>query len=95
MNQEKIRIRIITQKKILFDGEVNQVEIPSVDGALGVLPGHRPIIAALGSGEIVCKTNGGEQKFPVHGGYADVEKFTVNIYTNYGLEENEINNDSG
>ncbi|MFW6160222.1 MAG: F0F1 ATP synthase subunit epsilon [Acidobacteriota bacterium] len=95
MSQSRIKIRIITPGKVLFDGEASQVAIPSVDGALGILPGHRPLVIALGSGEVVCQRGNGEDKFPVHGGYADVEKYTVTLYTNQGLEENGMNNDSG
>jgi F-type H+-transporting ATPase subunit epsilon len=56
---EKIHLEIVTPEKQIFSGDVDSVIVPSTTGYLGVLPGHAPLLAELGIGEISYKI--GEQ----------------------------------
>jgi F-type H+-transporting ATPase subunit epsilon len=49
---EKIHLEIVTPEKQLFSGAVDTVTVPSTTGYLGILPGHAPLLAELGIGEI-------------------------------------------
>jgi F-type H+-transporting ATPase subunit epsilon len=49
---EKIHLVIVTPEKQLFNGLVDQVTVPSSQGYLGILPGHAPLLAELGIGNI-------------------------------------------
>ena len=49
---EKIHLEIVTPEKQLFSGAVDYVTVPSTTGCLGILPGHAPLLAELGIGEI-------------------------------------------
>lgn len=49
---EKIHLEIVTPEKQLFSGDVDSVTVPSTTGYLGILPGHAPLLAQLGIGEI-------------------------------------------
>ena len=52
---EKIHLEIVTPEKQLFSGPVDEVTVPSTTGYLGILPGHAPLLAELGIGEITYK----------------------------------------
>jgi F-type H+-transporting ATPase subunit epsilon len=52
---EKIHLEIVTPEKQLFSGAVDSVTVPSTRGYLGILPGHAPLLAELGIGEISYK----------------------------------------
>jgi F-type H+-transporting ATPase subunit epsilon len=52
---EKIHLEIVTPEKQLFSGPVDRVTVPSTKGYLGILPGHAPLLAELGIGEISYK----------------------------------------
>lgn len=52
---EKIHLEIVTPEKQLFSGDVDSVTVPSTTGYLGILPGHAPLLAELGIGEITYK----------------------------------------
>lgn len=52
---EKIHLEIVTPEKQLFSGTVDEVTVPSTTGYLGILPGHAPLLAELGIGEIAYK----------------------------------------
>jgi F-type H+-transporting ATPase subunit epsilon len=49
---EKINLEIVTPEKHLFSGAVDSVTVPANTGYLGILPGHAPLLAELGIGEI-------------------------------------------
>ncbi len=49
---EKIHLVIVTPERQLFSGLVDQVTVPSTQGYLGILPGHAPLLAELGIGNI-------------------------------------------
>jgi F-type H+-transporting ATPase subunit epsilon len=52
---EKIHLEIVTPEKQLFSGTVDAVTVPANTGYLGILPGHAPLLAELGIGEISYK----------------------------------------
>ena len=49
---EKIHLEIVTPEKQLYSGDVDSVTVPANTGYLGILPGHSPLLAELGIGEI-------------------------------------------
>jgi F-type H+-transporting ATPase subunit epsilon len=53
---EKIHLEIVTPEKQIFSGAVDSVTVPSNVGYLGILPGHAPLLAELGIGEVSFKT---------------------------------------
>jgi len=52
---EKIHLEIVTPEKQVFSGAVDSVTVPSNTGYLGILPGHAPLLAELGIGEVSYK----------------------------------------
>ena len=52
---EKIHLEVVAPEKQLFSGPVDEVTVPSTVGYLGILPGHAPLLAELGIGEISYK----------------------------------------
>jgi len=50
-----IHLEIVTPERQLFSGAVDAVTVPSTTGYLGILPGHAPLLAELGIGEISYK----------------------------------------
>jgi F-type H+-transporting ATPase subunit epsilon len=55
---EIIHLEIVTPEKQLFSGPVASVTVPSTTGYLGILPGHAPLLAELGIGEISYEVDG-------------------------------------
>ena len=53
--QEKIHLEIVTPEKLVFSGTVDSLVVPARTGYLGILPGHAPLLAELGIGEITYK----------------------------------------
>jgi F-type H+-transporting ATPase subunit epsilon len=71
---------LVSPEKLLFAGEVDQVDVPGAEGDFGVLAGHAPAVAALRPGIMTVFVNGEAQRMIVLGGFAEVSadgKLTV------------------
>jgi F-type H+-transporting ATPase subunit epsilon len=63
---------LVSPEKLLFSGEVDQVDVPGSEGDFGVLAGHAPLVATLRPGILVMYSEGGELRVVVDGGFAEV-----------------------
>jgi F-type H+-transporting ATPase subunit epsilon len=63
---------LVSPEKLLFAGDVAQVDLPGTEGDLGVLAGHAPLVTALRPGIIVVFREGGDLRVVVDGGFAEV-----------------------
>lgn len=72
-----MNVEIITPDKALFKGEARSVTVPGVDGSMGFLENHAPLITVLKAGDVKVRTAQGEQSFPVNGGVVEVMNNTV------------------
>ncbi|MGY4328404.1 ATP synthase F1 epsilon subunit [Bradyrhizobium sp. LB7.2] len=65
---------LVSPEKLAFSGEVDQVDIPGVEGDFGVLAGHAPVVAAIRPGILTITTGGKHEKIIVLGGLAEVSE---------------------
>jgi len=64
---------LVSPERLVFAGEVNQVDVPGEEGEFGVLAGHAPYIATLKPGMLkIYGTSGAPQRIVVKGGFAEV-----------------------
>ena len=63
---------LVSPEKMAFSGEVDQVDVPGVEGDFGVLAGHAPVVAAIRPGILTLITGASKQKIIVLGGVAEV-----------------------
>ena len=63
---------LVSPEKLLFSGEVDQVDVPGVEGDFGVLAGHAPVVATLRPGILTVHAGGSQEKIVVLGGFAEV-----------------------
>jgi F-type H+-transporting ATPase subunit epsilon len=63
---------LVSPEKIAFSGEVDQVDVPGVEGDFGVLSGHAPVVAAVRPGILTVTVGTTHQKIIVLGGLAEV-----------------------
>ncbi len=71
---------LVSPERLLFSGEVDQVDVPGTEGDFGVLAGHAPTVSALRPGIMTVFVNGQQQRMVVLGGFAEVSadgKLTV------------------
>jgi F-type H+-transporting ATPase subunit epsilon len=63
---------LVSPEKLLFSGDVEQVDVPGAEGDFGVLAEHAPMVTTLRPGILTVHGAGGEQKIVVLGGFAEV-----------------------
>src|SRR5471032_3170461 len=63
---------LVSPEKLAFSGDVDQVDIPGVEGDFGVLAGHAPVVAAIRPGILTVISSGVREKIIVLGGIAEV-----------------------
>lgn len=69
---EHIYLEIVTAERRLYSGWVDEVTVPASQGYLGILPGHAPLLAELGIGEISFKKWGETEHLFCAGGFLEV-----------------------
>jgi F-type H+-transporting ATPase subunit epsilon len=70
---------IVTPERIVYTNEVEMVVAPTLDGEIGVLPLHAPLVGALKPGEVRVKIGDTVEWFAVSGGYIQVHEDKVII----------------
>lgn len=87
-----MRLEIITAERQVFADDVDGVVAPGIDGQLGILPRHAPLMTALQPGEIMIRQGGEPSYLAVTGGFMEVLGNKVTILAaacEYSQEINE------
>lgn len=77
----KIKFKIVTPEKIVYENEIDQVTLPTQMGEITVLPNHVPLLSALRAGELVVKAGGREIPLAIAGGFAEIKKNEIVVLT--------------
>jgi F-type H+-transporting ATPase subunit epsilon len=65
-------LEIVTPEKLAYRDQVDEVVVPGVDGQLGILPHHAPLLTVLGVGELHIRKGGDDEYFAIVGGFLQV-----------------------
>jgi F-type H+-transporting ATPase subunit epsilon len=90
---DSLKLTVITPDKLLVDEEAHEVGLPGLDGCLGILPGHSPLLVTLGDGDLTYRISTKEKKLEVSGGYAEVHSDKIQVFTR--VKEKEQESDEG
>ncbi len=88
----RLQFEIVTAERVVFSDEVDVVVAPGVEGQLGILPRHAPLLTTLKPGELVVRKEGAETSMFVSGGFLEVldDKVTVLADTAERAEEIDV-----
>ena len=81
---------LVSPEKMAFSGEVDQVDIPGVEGDFGVLAGHAPVVAAIRPGILTVMSGGSKQKIIVLGGLAEVSDKGLTVLADVATSIDEL-----
>ena len=65
-------LEIVTPERLAYSDTVDAVNLPGIEGELGVLPHHAPLVSMLGVGELRIRKGGAEESFAIVGGFLQV-----------------------
>jgi F-type H+-transporting ATPase subunit epsilon len=86
----KIRLDIVTAERMVYSEDVDEVIAPGVEGQLGILPHHSPLMTMLSPGELVVKQDGTEVILAVSGGFMEVRPDRVIVLADTAERAEEI-----
>ena len=81
---------LVSPTRLLFSGEVDQVDVPGSEGDFGVLAGHAPFITTLKPGILTIKEGGSTQRLYVRDGFAEVNFSGLTILTEFAVPVEEM-----
>jgi F-type H+-transporting ATPase subunit epsilon len=81
---------LVSPEKLAFAGDVDQVDVPGVEGDFGVLAGHAPVVAAIRPGILTIFTGGAKQKIIVLGGIAEVSDKGLTVLADVATSLDEL-----
>ncbi|GIW20546.1 MAG: hypothetical protein KatS3mg065_0842 [Chloroflexota bacterium] len=67
-----LKLEIVTPERLAFSDEVDAVVLPGIEGELGVLPHHAPLVSMLGLGELRIRKGSTTESFAIVGGFLQV-----------------------
>jgi F-type H+-transporting ATPase subunit epsilon len=76
---DTIQLTVVTPERNLVDESVDEVELPGVNGYLGVLPGHAPLFSELQTGALSYRQAGQTHLLAVSGGFVEVMDNAVRV----------------
>ena len=85
-----IRCEIVSQDRMVFEGDADIVIVPGSLGEMGILPGHAPLLSTLELGVICVKNGDQEEVFTVTGGFIEVQPDIVTIMADASENVEEI-----
>ena len=85
-----VSLKIITPERKVFEGEVESVTAPGIEGEFGVLPGHTPFITTLIAGEVCFNYESKTERYAISGGYIEVNEDRMSVLADSAEHADEI-----
>jgi F-type H+-transporting ATPase subunit epsilon len=83
-------LEIVTAERVVYSEDVDMVVAPGLEGALGILPRHAPLMSVLGIGELRITQSGQETGLAIGGGFLEVLNDRVTVLADSAEHAHEI-----
>ncbi len=88
-----LTLEIVTPEARVYSDTVDNVVIPTVEGEIGVLPGHLPLLSQVADGELRVTKGNATEALIIGDGFVQVQGDKVSILAEHAIEENAIDED--
>lgn len=89
-----LTLEIVTPEARVYSDTVESVVIPTVEGEVGILPGHIPLLTQVNEGELRVSKDGQTVMLAVAGGFAQIEGDRVSVLAEHAVREDLIDADA-
>ncbi len=90
---DTFQLEIATPERQFVNEQVTEAELPAKDGYIGVLPGHAPLLSALGAGVLTYKSGSGENVLAIDGGFLEIFEDHVRVLADHAEFARDIQTD--
>lgn len=89
-----LKLTVVSAEKSIFTGEVKSIQASGIEGELGILPGHTPLMTAIKPGIVkLTLENGNEEVIYVSGGFLEVQPTIVIVLADVAIRGKELDAD--
>src|SRR5664279_1475403 len=85
-----LTLEIVTPDARVYSDTIDSVVIPTVEGEIGVLPGHIPLLTQVADGELRVTKGGATHWLAIGGGFAQIDGDTVRVLAEHAITEEKI-----
>lgn len=85
-----LTLEIVTPEAKVYSDTIDSVVIPTVEGEIGVLPGHIPVVTQVEHGELRVAKGGETRLLAVSGGFAQIDGDHVRVLAEHAITEDKI-----
>ncbi len=85
-----LQLQVVTAERVVYEDEVDMVVAPSLEGTVGILPRHAPLMSVLGIGELRIKKGAEETPLAIGGGFMEVLDDRVTVLADSAERADEI-----
>jgi len=85
-----LTLEIVTPEGRVYNDAVDTVVIPTIEGEIGILPGHIPLLTQVENGELRASKGAQTQLLAVSGGFVQVEGDRVSVLAEFAMREEQI-----
>ena len=85
-----IRCEIVSQDRMVYEGDADMVILPGTEGEMGILPKHAPLLSTLKYGILKVRCAGDEQIFTIAGGVVEVQPDIITVLADAAENVEEI-----
>ena len=85
-----LKLEIVTPSAKIFSDDVEMVTLTGIDGQMGILPQHMPLMTALVAGEIIARKDGKNIFLAVGDGFVQVTREKVSVLTDMAIKADDI-----
>jgi F-type H+-transporting ATPase subunit epsilon len=89
-----LTLEIVTPEARVYSDVIETVVIPTVEGEIGILPGHIPLLTQVEAGELRVTKNGRTEYLAVGNGFAQIDGDKVSVLTESAIDEAKIDADA-
>lgn len=87
---DKLKFEIVTAESVIYSDDVDIVVAPGIQGQMGILPSHAPLLTTLQPGELVVRKDGEETAIFVSGGFLEIMQDRVTVLADTAERAEEI-----
>ena len=85
-----VKLEVVTAERVVFSDDVDVIVAPGVEGQLGILPHHAPLMTTLQPGELLIKKGGEEVSLAISGGFLEARPDRVIVLADAAERADEI-----
>ena len=67
-----MHLDIVTTEKSVYSDDIDLLVAPGIEGLLGILPRHAPLLTVLNSGNVLIRKDGKDEEIMINGGFLEV-----------------------